>query len=193
MPHLSEQKQELRQAILERIRHMNEQARAAESRSIVRQLFGVLPQDRAVCAFFPLQTEPDIRPLLSAIITRDQPLFLPAFDGHMLVMRRTRDLAQLQTSTFGIPEPPGDAEALDVHAPVIALIPGRAFDRTGGRLGRGNGGYDRWMNAHRKENGQSLYYGVAFDCQLVSEVPMEEHDVVLDGMITGRGFASQRK
>ncbi|MDO8468796.1 MAG: 5-formyltetrahydrofolate cyclo-ligase [Candidatus Peribacter sp.] len=193
MPHISEQKKELRQAILERIQHMNEQARAAESRSIARRILEELPTDSVICAFFPMKTEPDIRPLLTEIIARGQDLFLPAFDGHALIMRRAFDLAHLIASDFGIPEPAGDAQQLDVHTPVIALIPGRAFDRTGRRLGRGNGGYDRWIAAHRAANAVSKYYGVGFDCQLVSAVPVEEHDAFLDGVFTGRGFAVAQK
>jgi len=188
MPHISEQKKELRQAILERIQHMNEQSREAESRSIVRRILEEIPTDRPVCAFFPMKTEPDIRPLLLEIIDRKQELFLPAFDGHALVMRRAFDLAHLTTSDFGIPEPAGDAETLDTNIPVIALIPGRAFDRRGGRLGRGNGGYDRWLTAHRNGNNRSLCYGVAFGCQIVSEVPVEEHDARVDGVISERGL-----
>ncbi len=49
------------------------------------------------------------------------------------------------------------------------------------------------MTEHRTANAASHYYGVAFDCQLVSAVPMEEHDVFLDGMITGRGFERVQK
>lgn len=192
-PHITERKAELRTAILERIQHMDDQARSAESRSIVRRALEVLPADRAVCAFFPLKTEPDIRPLLRAIITRKQVLYLPAFDGQRLVMRRTADLSQLEQSPLGIPEPAAEAAALDRHIPVIALIPGRAFDLSGNRLGRGNGGYDRWINAHRGENGKSLYYAVAFECQLVASVPVEAHDAPIDGIVTVRGLTSIQK
>lgn len=193
MTHVSEQKKELRAAILERIQHMNEQARAAESRSITRRLLDILPVDTPICAFFPLKSEPDIRPLLEEILSRKQELSLPAFDGQKLVMRRVTDLAHLRPSTFGIPEPAPDFPALDVSVPVIALIPGRAFDHTGNRLGRGNGGYDRWINAHRRENGKSLYYAVAFECQLVADVPVEAHDAPLDGIVTVRGLERIQK
>jgi len=186
MPHTSEQKQELRQAILERIQHMNEQSKAAESRSIVRRILEVLPADGTICAFVPMKTEPDIRPLLEQLLQSGRLLFLPSFDGRHLVMRKIETLSDLIQSTFGIPEPPPACPPLDPKKPAVVLIPGRAFDRTGKRLGRGNGGYDRWITAHRKENGQSLYYGVAFECQIVSEVPVEEHDAHVDRVITAR-------
>ncbi|MFH0851299.1 MAG: 5-formyltetrahydrofolate cyclo-ligase [Candidatus Peregrinibacteria bacterium] len=189
MSNLSEQKAELRAAILERIQHMNEQSRSAESRSIVRRILEVLPVDRTICAFAPMKTEPDIQPALEEILRRGQALYFPAFDGRHLVMRKAMHLTDLVASSFGIPEPPDTCPPLDPGESVIVLVPGRAFDQKGGRLGRGNGGYDRWLSEHRMNNAASQYYGVAFDCQLVSEVPMEEHDVFLDGIISARGFA----
>ena len=193
MPHLSDQKEELRTAILERIQHMNAQERAAQSCSIERRILETLPVEKVVCAYFPLQTEPDIRALLAELLTRNQPLYLPAFDGSALVMRRVHDLSRLQVSSFGIPEPAADAEVLDPAETIVAMIPGRAFDQAGGRLGRGNGGYDRWINVHRANNNQSQYFGVAYDCQIVSVVPMEEHDAPVDGVITGRGLIDKTK
>lgn len=202
MTHVYEQKKELRAAILERIQRMNKQARDAASRSIVRRLLEVLPQNLALCAFFPLPTEPDIRPLLSAVIARGQPLYLPACapakastggSNHLLVMRRVSDLTLLRPGSCNIPEPPDDAGALDAAIPAVVLIPGRAFDLEGGRLGRGNGGYDRWIGMHRAVNTQSAYYGVAFECQMVNAVPVEAHDAALDGIVTERGLEGIEK
>lgn len=192
--HPSVLKAELREAMLERIRRMNDDARAAESRSIVRRLLELLPTSGAICAFCPLKTEPDIRPLLAEILKRNQPLYLPAAAPSngtgvgRLTMRRVRGLAELATGPFGIAEPPQSAPALPSIEPVIVLIPGRAFDAKGDRMGRGNGGYDRWITEHRKVNDRSRYYGVAFDCQIVTVVPMEAHDAVMDGVVTGRGL-----
>lgn len=211
MSHLADQKAELRAAILERLQQMNDRSREAESRSVVRRILDVLPVDSAVCAYMPMRTEPDIRPLLTEILARRQPLFLPSFDGSNLVMRRVHDLQHLPVSAFGIPEPAADAALLDQNVPVVALVPGRAFAADGGRLGRGNGGYDRWIAEHKKTNAsatslpsgerpseglspkKSYYYGVAFDCQIVSAVPMEEHDAFVDGIFTPRGFLTAQK
>jgi len=187
MPHPSVLKAELRDAMVERILRMNEESRTAESRSIVRRILEFLPTDQAICAFSPLRTEPDIRPLLAEILKRNQTLYLPVFSGKALTFRRTLDLTALVNSSIGILEPPVDAPLLSMTEPVTVLVPGRAFDSRLNRMGRGNGGYDRWIGEHRKMNGKSKYIGVAFDCQIVHEVPMEEHDARVDAVITGRG------
>ena len=65
----------------------------------------------------------------------------------------------------------------------IVLVPGLAFDVGCGRLGRGGGYYDRLLadcglgaDAHKA--------GVAFDFQVVDRVPVSQHDVVLDSVVT---------
>ncbi|MFA7682254.1 MAG: 5-formyltetrahydrofolate cyclo-ligase, partial [Candidatus Peribacteraceae bacterium] len=69
-----------------------------------------------------------------------------------------------------------------------ALIPGRAFDRDGNRLGRGNGSYDHWIREQRTANPQTKIWGIAFECQIVPIVPTEEHDERVDALITARGL-----
>jgi 5,10-methenyltetrahydrofolate synthetase len=60
----------------------------------------------------------------------------------------------------------------------IILVPGLAFTRAGGRLGRGGGFYDRFLNG--LERGAVLVWGVCFRGQMVEELPLEEHDQRVD-------------
>ena len=64
----------------------------------------------------------------------------------------------------------------------VALVPGRAFDALGGRLGRGGGYYDRFAGACP----QALRVGVAHQLQVVASVPMEAHDAPMDVLVTDR-------
>lgn len=66
-------------------------------------------------------------------------------------------------------------------APSIWLIPGRAFDRRGARLGRGRGYYDRVL-AKRPVGGATV--GVAYGIQIVDELPREPHDRGVDLVVT---------
>lgn len=81
---------------------------------------------------------------------------------------------------YHIPEPVGplftDIEHIDA-----AIIPGMAFDSDGHRLGRGKGYYDRFL-AHPAFR-HIPKYGVCFDFQLVSHVPAESHDCIMDHLI----------
>ena len=48
------------------------------------------------------------------------------------------------------------------------------------RLGQGGGHYDRWL-AHHPD---TIRIGMAWDGQLVDELPVEPHDVPLDAVVT---------
>jgi len=63
----------------------------------------------------------------------------------------------------------------------IALIPGVAFDEKGGRIGMGDGFYDRLIP---KLPATTRKVALAFDDQVLSHVPMEYHDKHVDIIIT---------
>jgi 5-formyltetrahydrofolate cyclo-ligase len=61
----------------------------------------------------------------------------------------------------------------------LVLVPGVAFDSHGRRLGRGKGFYDQLLAFVR-----GTKCGVAFDEQIVPEIPIEPHDVRLNCILT---------
>jgi 5-formyltetrahydrofolate cyclo-ligase len=58
------------------------------------------------------------------------------------------------------------------------------------RLGRGNGGYDRWISAVRPINPSIQYIGVCFECQVVGDIAYEAHDEKVHRVVTSRGALS---
>ena len=66
--------------------------------------------------------------------------------------------------------------------PDLVLVPLLGLDLKGVRLGQGGGFYDRTLEL-LKSNGARAY-GVAFDEQIVDDLPNEPHDQLLDGVIT---------
>ncbi|NTU89440.1 MAG: 5-formyltetrahydrofolate cyclo-ligase [Actinobacteria bacterium] len=63
----------------------------------------------------------------------------------------------------------------------IMLIPGVGFDRQKNRLGFGAGCYDRYLERIRKD---CLCVGIAFDEQVVDELPSDPHDMKMDFILT---------
>lgn len=95
----------------------------------------------------------------------------------------------IHTGETGILEPTEDSgkpydPALSSQA--VILVPGVAFDRSGNRLGRGRGYYDRFLS--RPQNRNLTKIGVCWEIQLVDEVPTESHDVVMDYICHERGM-----
>ena len=96
--------------------------------------------------------------------------------------------APLVESAFGTVGPDENAEVLD---PQILVMPLSVFDRKGGRIGYGGGFYDRAIERLRGKEMPLHLLGMAYSMQEVEEVPMEEHDQHLHGIITEteyRGF-----
>lgn len=75
----------------------------------------------------------------------------------------------------------------------LAMVPGVAFDERGGRLGHGKGYYDKLLQNARPD---CPLVALAFECQMVPEIPMGGYDIFMDKVITesrvieGRGRRS---
>ncbi len=83
------------------------------------------------------------------------------------------------------PSPDPDAgDPIDPEAVDVVVVPGLAFTPDGRRLGQGGGWYDRFLARTRPD---CLGIGVAFDVQIVDDVPTEQHDVLLELVITESG------
>jgi 5-formyltetrahydrofolate cyclo-ligase len=76
----------------------------------------------------------------------------------------------------GLPEKQVDVLELD-----LIMVPGVAFDRRGGRMGHGKGYYDKLLQHARLE---TPLVALAFECQLFEEIPVAEHDIFMDRVIT---------
>lgn len=86
---------------------------------------------------------------------------------------------ELAPGSFNIQEPTGNDIIADFDTTDIAVVPGVAFDRSGNRLGRGRGYYDRFLS---RFPGTTI--GVCADYRLVDNIPAESHDVKMDYVIT---------
>jgi 5-formyltetrahydrofolate cyclo-ligase len=83
----------------------------------------------------------------------------------------------LEPDPFKAKQPASDSAEL---TPEVLFVPLVGFSDRGGRLGLGAGHYDRWLAAHPPR----LAIGLAWDCQLVDDLPTEPHDHPLDAVIT---------
>jgi len=183
-----ELKAQLRQSIKDRLAKMSPKDRAAESRSLCRRILEALPKKPVtLCVYYPLTDEADIRPAIREMFSLGHAVFLPVMENNLLTFRKATSLEELKPGALNIPEPPEEAPLLDPQELDIVLVPGRAFDREGDRIGRGNGGYDIWIAKQRKANTKTQFWGIALECQIVNDIPMEAHDQRLDAVLTARG------
>ncbi len=137
---------------------------------------------RAVLVFFPIPSEPDIAPLLADALLAGKLLALPRFNAATNAYEAVRvidPVRELATGPFQVREPVAACPVVPLNRLDLALVPGLGFDARGGRLGRGKGHYDRLLAGFA-----GMKTGVAFDFQILPEVPREPHDIALNAVVT---------
>ena len=106
-------------------------------------------------------------------------IYLPVINGDDLkIVKYEGEASLVAGDKYGIPEPSGE-EIKDEELIDLVIIPGVAFDNNNNRMGRGAGYYDRILN--RLPNARKI--GLAFDFQMVDQVPTEAHDIKMDKII----------
>lgn len=139
-----------------------------------------------VSGFWPMRSEVDVRPLMFALREKGARLCLPAIlDKTTIVFRELVRGAPMVDMGFGTAGPGEEAAVLD---PALMLMPLAAFDARGHRIGYGAGYYDRAIDRLHRRNLMPRLIGIAFDCQLVPEVPNQDHDVQLEEILTESGL-----
>jgi 5-formyltetrahydrofolate cyclo-ligase len=137
---------------------------------------------RTILFYSPLSDEIDLRPLLERALAEGKTVGLPRFaaEAGVYAAARVADLARdCAAGKFGVLEPLPHCAPLPLNVLDLALVPGLGFDAAGHRLGRGAGFYDRLLSQIA-----GTRCGVAFDEQMRPLIPTEEHDIVLNCILT---------
>ncbi len=137
---------------------------------------------RSILFHAPMAGELDLWPLVGEALAASRTVALPRFvpeDNLYIVCEIENTDGDLEPGQFGIREPAEDCRQISLKRLDLILVPGVAFDLQGRRLGRGKGYYDQLLAEVR-----GPICGVAFDEQIVAEVPLEPHDVVVDCILT---------
>jgi 5-formyltetrahydrofolate cyclo-ligase len=183
---MREQKSSIRKILRERKDAMEPEDRLEKSATICRHLLTLIRDSETVMAYTSKAMEVNTMPIITSLLARKNPVIVPIIVKEDVSLRLSylRDVAALVPSTFGVPEPIGSeipAQGGDVDT---ILLPMLGFDRTGGRIGYGAGYYDRFLEKYpglRK-------IGIAFACQEIDSLPLDETDVRMDHIITDEGI-----
>lgn len=157
---------------------------AARASKIVAALTALdeIATAKSVSLFYPIEgrNEVDLRPFDRALRERGVAIAYPSIDPDTRVMtfRFVDETESMEERGLGFREPDPSssvAERLDA-----IIVPALAVDPRCHRIGYGAGFYDRALAAHPT----SKAIGVAFDFQLIPEVPDTEGDRTLDLVVT---------
>ncbi|MDD3154072.1 MAG: 5-formyltetrahydrofolate cyclo-ligase [Victivallaceae bacterium] len=172
----------LRKEFLKKRADMGLLSRARANRAILTRATMLLTQFRAaaLALYASDGTEPDLLPLLSATgLPVSFPRYNPASGQYEWVPVHCED--ELRPGRYGINEPDRSIAAQELPDRTFYFVPLLAFDRTGTRLGRGKGFYDRLLAAAPENH---FFAGMAYALQEATQLPSEAHDIKLDAIVT---------
>ena len=140
---------------------------------VVAALFGFLSSrlPGTIAAYLGMPSEVDLSPLADRL--PGWRWVLPRVETDRLLTFRHYETPR-ERHEFGMEQPQAVGPVVPVAEIDLFLVPGVAFDPSGGRLGRGGGFYDRVLAGRRSD---AVAIGVTTESRIVSEVPVADHDV----------------
>ena len=137
---------------------------------------------KVVSSFWPIRSEINPYNLTQELKQRGAQLALPVvMDKTTLEFRAYDHDDDLIDAGFGTKGPSANAAVVD---PDILLVPLAVFDLQCGRIGYGAGFYDRAIAKLRAKGRRPKTFGIAFEQQMIDQVPQDEFDIKLDYILT---------
>lgn len=178
----------LRRQLRDTLAAMSEADRHAKSASACRFITNSAEFDaaRVVMLFLSTPTEVDTAPLALKCWQQNKSVVVPkvTWDQRRMLPVEISSLKDAMTMTGPVREPvAGKPIPLDLID--LVVVPGLGFTPRGYRIGRGMGFYDRFL-AQSEFTGLSC--GLAFEEQVVEDLPVLDHDMPLSMLATDRGI-----
>lgn len=173
-------KQEIRKQILKVRRNENSEKLLRLSEIITEKLMfmDIYRNSGNIISYVSYNHEVDTINLINKSLDIGKKVLVPKVYGNEMLFHRINSISELVPSALGILEPSND----NIIEPEdgIMIMPGAAFDRNRNRIGYGGGFYDRYIAGH----GGLYKIALAYDFQIVPEIPAKAHDIRPDLIIT---------
>jgi 5-formyltetrahydrofolate cyclo-ligase len=182
-------KKEIRRDIIAKRDNLSEDKR----RELDRRIKGILKkssyyrQSKNIFIYVGFGSEINTSKYIDEFLAEGKNIFVPRIDMKNKVMDAVKinSLDELKRNHFGILEPDENGQVIHKNLLDLIIVPGVAFDFSGGRIGYGGGYYDKYME-NISENIHRL--ALCYDFQLLKELPKEEHDIKVHEVITEAGL-----
>ncbi|RJQ18926.1 MAG: 5-formyltetrahydrofolate cyclo-ligase [Nitrospiraceae bacterium] len=191
-------KKELRKKLLEARDSIGPDTKTEKEAAIRERLYATFAFRYAenILLYASFKSEVATFPCIQQALRLKKTVVLPRVDQKNKILRlfKIDNITGLEAGYMGIPEPKAVKRNKTLLSNVdLVIIPGVGFDIHGNRLGYGAGYYDRLLQKGPRVKGQGsvkktttqpVLIALAFEEQIVSKVPGEEHDVKMDKIIT---------
>jgi 5-formyltetrahydrofolate cyclo-ligase len=155
----------------------------------ILQRFVELPEYAAagtVMYYVDVRDEVRTRHGLPAALESGKRIVIPFCVDGELELFHLEAMDELSVGMYKILEPRAElrdvaAKRLQPQELDLIMVPGVAFDRQGGRTGHGKGYYDKLLQHARRD---CPVVALAFECQMFPEIPVQEHDIYMDKVLT---------
>ena len=187
------EKKALRREMLARRRALSAEERTRASEMICTRVraLTMLQEARTIMLYASTGEEIDLCPLMEELLAEGRHIALPEITGRgVMEARELPAMDALTDGIFGIRTPdPARGGIIPPEEIDLVIVPGAAFDEYGGRLGLGGGYYDRFLPRAQR----AVRLVLAFDFQIVPDVPMGVQDARIDAVLTERRMISCKR
>ena len=178
-----EQKKFLRAHYTQKRKELGQDERMRQSDALVLSVssHSCFIRSNTILCYYPIEEEPSILPLANIALSLGKTVAFPISNtkDHTLSFRSVKDLSQLKSGAYRIPEPTANMPEISDFSESLCIVPALAFDLRGYRIGYGKGFYDRFLSTF---NGVSL--GLAYDKFVTDVLPHDATDQNVDIIIT---------
>lgn len=135
-----------------------------------------------ICAYLAVRREMPTAGLILRALENGKTVIAPKVFGKDLRFFRVKNLTDdFSRGAFGVLEPNENCEEFSPASADVCLVPGVVFDEKGNRYGYGKGFYDRFL---RELPPKIPTLGLAYDCQVLPEIPAAPFDVPVQYLVT---------
>ena len=187
MEAVKERKRGIREKISITLSELSESELADKTKAVKNRLFEFANffESKIVLLYINNVNEVNTEQIIEKSLKLDKIVIFPAIDAknHEIKLMKIDSVeADLKIGSRGILEPDAKkCKVVPVECIDIAIIPGIAFDEKGSRIGFGDGYYDRLIP---KLPITARKVGIAFEDQIIKQIPTESHDRHVDIIVT---------
>ena len=176
-----DKKLEIRREVRQRVKALDETYKRSAAHRIFERIEALdhFATAKCIALYAAMSDEVPTADILNRWHQTGRRIVVPRVEGEIM---RFYDYApeRMRSGSYGIPEPTGNEECAPKDIDLI-IVPARAFTRSGIRLGRVGGFYDKYMSLSGFHAHKS---GVAFECQIFDSLPYADHDILVDEVFT---------
>jgi len=178
-------KDKIRKDLIQIRKNISKKEVLEKSKEIKKRLFEIDEFKNSSCILFYISYGNEVftHDMIKEFLKNKKNVIVPIsdVDNKKLILSKLDDWKDLEKGAYNILEPREETiREVSVFDIDLVIAPGVGFDEHGCRIGHGKGYYDRIL----RDSTNALHIGLAFENQIIEEVPIESHDIPVDKIVT---------